>query len=469
MSKVSFLSYGLSQHGSRRERFARRRFLGGTGAALMLGLPLLESLCPRGLRAQEAVAPRRLVCVASGSGLPMDEFIPSTTGLDYALPPLLKSMASIKNKLNVMTGLGIDEGAHTPGDHGAGVAVTFTCTTPKPTHGNSLDQDYKDAGAAFGLGVSFDQLAAQAMAAQTRIPSLQLGLREGQSLGDGPFSPVYLKNLSWASATQPLSAIVEPRAVFDQLFAGFDPNATAAENARRLARSISVLDYVAEERSALLPALSASDAQRMDQYFTAAREVEVRLAAAQGQVGNAICQPGVAPTTGLDYPATAKAMADLAVLAMQCDATRIIMLQLSCYRNDTHFGFLDASDNHHSLSHAGDWSEPDSDYRRVCRWLMDQVGYLFTKMDGIVEPTGTLLDNSLAVYNNDCGVGDAHDHENLPVLVAGTAGGAIPSGRHYAFPSNTPCDGLYVTLLNALGVPTQTFGEKQSGPQGWPA
>jgi hypothetical protein len=140
------------------------------------------------------------------------------------------------------------------------------------------------------------------------------------------------------------------------------------------------------------------------------------------------------------------------------------MLHLGCYRNDAHYGFLNASDNHHSLSHAGDWREPDSDYRIVSRWLMDQAGYLFNRMNEVVEPDGTLLQNSLGVYNNDCGEGDAHDHLNLPVFVVGGARGKIMTGQHFKYPSNTPCDALYTAVLNALGVPATGFGAKQTAP-----
>ncbi len=99
---------------------------------------------------------------------------------------------------------------------------------------------------------------------------------------------------------------------------------------------------------------------------------------------------------------------------------------------------------------------------------MDQVGYLFGKMNDVIEPDGTLLDNSLGVYNNDAGNGGDHDHENLPVIVVGSARGKLPTGRHFAFPINTPCSGLYVSLLNAMGVDAQTFGAKQSGPLSLP-
>ena len=269
----------------------------------------------------------------------------NTPGLNYDLPRILQSFAPIKNKVSVFSGLGIDEAPRGPGDHGAGVAVTFTCTTAKPNAGG---------GTGFSLGISFDQVMAKQLGGLTRIPSLQLGLREGSPLGDGPYGPVYLKNLSWASATEPLAPTVNPGVVFDQIFTGLDPAATAAERARRLARSMSVLDYVAEERALLYPTLSGADKARIDQYFTSAREIERRLAAAKTEGGGGGsgpgCSPGTKPAVNLSYPDTFKAMADLSVLAMQCDVTRIIMLQMSCYRNDNYYGFLNVSNNHHALA-----------------------------------------------------------------------------------------------------------------------
>ncbi len=452
----------LNRYGSRLEAFSRRKFLGGTGAALMVGIPALDVLTARKAGAQAAAAPQRLMCIGAGNGFRMDEFTPKTAGPNYDLPRILQSLAPIQNKVSIFTGLGIDE-ARGPGDHGSGVAVTFTCVTAKPNGGGAT---------GFGLGISFDQVMAKQLGKLTRIPSLQLGLREGPSLGDGPYGPVYLKHLSWASATEPLAPTVNPGVVFDQIFTGLDPAATAAERARRLSRSMSVLDYVAEERALLYPTLSGADKARIDQYFTSAREIERRLAEAKvdggGGVGGPNCSPGAKPVVNLSYPDTFKAMADLSVLAMQCDVTRIIMLQMACYRNDAYFSFLGVSNNHHALSHAGGEALPNSEYRIVNRWIGDQVGYLFNRMDAVKEPTGTLLDNSIGVFNNDSGDGNSHDHRNLPVIVAGGARGKFPTGRHHVYPRNTPCGGLYVTLLNAMGVNVLTFGEKNSGPLSLP-
>ncbi len=436
---------------SRLDRYSRRRFLGGTGAAVMVGLPLLETFTARSTRAQVGALPQRLLCIGCGNGMPMPDFTPNAPGANYTLPTLLSAFAPVRSKLNVITGLGIDEGQYPPGDHAAGMGMMYTCVTPNGPQDTN--------------GISFDQVMAQALGSQTRIPSLQLGLREGPPNGDGEYGPVFLKNLSWASATQPLSSVVDPTVVFQQLFSGSSPQASSTENVRRLDRSISVLDYVAGESMHLLPALSTQDAQRLDQYFTATREVERQLVVSKsgGGVSTATCRAGVAPGSNLNYPDTMRAMSDLTVLALQCDATRIISLHLGCYLNDNYYGFLGVNADHHATSHG----EPG--YGIISRWLMDQVGYLFSKMNEVVEPDGTLLDNSIGIYNSDCGEADEHDHKNLPVLVLGGARGKIPTGRYYAFPPNTPCGGLYVTLLNALGVSAQTFGAKQSGPLALPA
>ncbi len=117
-----------------------------------------------------------------------------------------------------------------------------------------------------------------------------------------------------------------------------------------------------------------------------------------------------------------------------------------------------------ALSHAAGEAAPNSDYRIVNRWIGDQLGSLFNRMNAVMEPTGTLLDNSISVFNNDCGDGNSHDHLSLPVIVAGGAGGKLMTGRHFVYPRNTPCAGLYVTLLNTMGVNVPTFGQKNSGP-----
>jgi hypothetical protein len=467
----------LNRFGTRLDLFSRRKFLGGTGAALMVGLPVLETLQSRRATAAETSAPPRLLCIGAGNGLPMDEFTPVGKGADYTFKTgagawgtdtIWRLFAPLRAKTSIFTGLGIDEGRAAPGDHGAGMPAIFSCAKPAPK--------------ATKLGITIDQLLANKYAAETpRYPrGLQLAMTKGSTNGDGPFGATYLTHLSWRSATEPNPPSFNPKQAFETMFAGIDPQASAQENARILARRTSVLDYVQEEAKALLPALNKDDKLRLDQYFTAVRDFETQLMASSG---GAACAPGVAPDTGLDYPTTVKAMADLVVLGFTCDVTRSVMFQLSCYRNDAMYSFLNdkkVNDDHHSLSHAFDYKSADSGYRKVDRWIFDQIFYLLNKLDQVKEPNGaSILDNSLAVFNSDVGDGFQHWHNALPIAVWGSAGGKFPAGRYWSFdvpglpaaelsgdtPAKTPAAGLYVTLLNALGVDTvTTFGDKMSGP-----
>jgi hypothetical protein len=466
----------LNRFGTRLDLFSRRTFLGGTGAALMIGLPLLETLQSRKAKAAETPAPPRLLCIGAGNGLPMDEFTPVGTGKDYTFKTgagdwgtdtIWRSFAPLRLKTSILTGLGIAEGRASPGDHGAGMPAIFSCAKPAPK--------------ATKLGITIDQLMANKYAAATpRYPrGLQLAMAKGSTNGDGPYGATYLTNLSWRSATEPNPPSSNPKQAFETMFAGIDPKASATENARILARRTSILDYVTEEASSLLPALNKDDKVRLDQYFTAVRDFETQLRAGQAG-GGAMCAAGVAPETGLDYPTTVKAMADLVVLGFTCDLTRSVMFQLSCYRNDGMYAFLadkKVNDDHHSLSHAFDYKSKDSGYRKVDRWIFDQIFYLLNKLDQVKESNGlSILDNSLAIFNSDVGDGFQHWHNALPIAVWGSAGGKFPAGKYWSFdvpgapgsqlsgdtPAKAPAAGLYVTLLNALGVDVTSFGGTMS-------
>ncbi|MFL5308544.1 MAG: DUF1552 domain-containing protein [Polyangia bacterium] len=474
----------LNRLGSRLDEFSRRGFLGGTGAALMVGLPMLETLWSRKARAA-AAAPGtpRLLCIAAGNGLPMDELTPTGTGANYAFKQgagawgtdtIWRAFAPLRPKTSIITGLGVAEGRHDPGDHGCGMPAIFACTKPNPGTPR--------------LGMTIDQVMANKYAAQTpRYPQgLQLAMSKGSPSGDGPFGSTYLTNISWRSATQPNPPSFNPQQVFQTMFAGVDPKATATQNSRTLARRTSILDYVNEEASSLLPALNKDDKDRVGQYFQAVRDFENQLKAATQSPasGGAACTaPGAGPAATLDYPSTIKAMADLVVLAFQCDLARSVMFQMSCYRNDTMYAFLNdpkVNDNHHSLSHAFDCKSADSGYRKVDRWIFDQIFYLLNKLDAIKELNGlSILDNSLAIFNSDVGDGFQHWHNALPIAIWGSAGGKFPTGRYWSFdvpgatahdltgdtPAHTPAAGLYVTMLNALGVDTvKTWGDTMSGP-----
>ncbi len=445
----------------------------------MMGLPILETLRSRKARAATEAGTPRLICISAGNGLPMDELTPIGTGDKYTFKQgqgtwgkdtIWRSFAPLRPKTSIITGLGISEGRNDPGDHGCGMGAIFACTKP--------------AGGGAKLGITIDQVMANKYAAQTPRykAGLQLAMSKGSTAGDGPFGPTYLNNQSWRTATEPNPPSYNPQQAFQTMYEGIDPKASATLNSRTLARRVSILDYVKEESDALLPALNGADKTRLEQYFTAVREFENSLKAGQATAGGAACAVGAVPAATLDYPATVKAMADLVVLGLTCDLTRSVMFQMSCYRNDTMYGFMNdpaVNTDHHSLSHLAGYKNADSGYRKVDRWIFDQLFYMLNKLDQVKEPNGlSILDNSLAIFNSDVGDGFQHWHNALPIAVWGSAGGKFPAGRYWSFdvpgatgkmlsgdtPAAKPAAGLYVTILNALGVDTTQFGSTMSGP-----
>src|SRR5690606_11457180 len=215
------------------QKLGRRAFLGG--AASVVGLPWLEAL--KSARAQNTGAPPiRQIYYFVPNGLDMPSFRPETAGAGYAMPPLLTSLEPFREDMLIVTGLLNEPGwPDDLGHHAAGTASFITCA-----HANKSLTDIR-------LGISADQVYAQELGSATRLPSLQLGIEGGSRAGDcdSGYACDYARNISWANATTPLPKITNPQTVFDQIFEGYDPEASDAEVARRQARKASVLDLVA--------------------------------------------------------------------------------------------------------------------------------------------------------------------------------------------------------------------------------
>ncbi len=222
----------LNRFGSRLDEFSRRGFLGGTGAALMVGLPMLETFWSRKSRAAAPGTPR-LLCMAAGNGLPMDELTPATTGANYAFNQgagtwgtntIWRSFAPLRAKTSIITGLGIAEGRHDPGRSRVWDARDLCVHQAQPGHAEARH--------------NHRPVMANKYAAQTPIfpQGLQLAMAQGAAAGDGPFGATYLTNLSWRSATVFNPPSYNPQQVFQSLFKGTNPTATAAQNDRTAAR-----------------------------------------------------------------------------------------------------------------------------------------------------------------------------------------------------------------------------------------
>jgi Protein of unknown function (DUF1552) len=423
---------------------SRRRFL--AGAAVTIGLPWFESLARVGRASAAPARPVRFVAWHIPNGVYRQNWFPTTDGPDYTLPSTLAPLQPLKSKLLVFSGLQNNDASVVFGSHGLGVSGMLTCVLgTKP--------DVK-------VGVSVDQVYAQSLGKATRIPSLQLGITN-RMYSDIGNPAIYNGCVSWASATQALQPVVQPGVIFDQIFAGQDTQASAADQAKRQALSTSVLDHAVAEATSLRPKLGHTDRAKLDEYLTSVREVETQLQA--GATSRMCSAAGMTKPAdmGLDGPTQSKISCDLMVLALQCDATRVLSFMLgnggsSCFQS---FPWLNINSDHHGLAHAQNGTALSA----IEKWEVEQLAYFCSKLDAIDEGGSSMLDNSLVFLSSEIANGNAHDQDNKPILLLGSAAGKIQTGRHVKL-NKDPQAALFVAMLNGLDVPAMTFGTAGKGP-----
>lgn len=431
-------------------RSTRRAFLGGAGA--VLALPWLESAFPRGARAQSK-PPTRFLGYYIPNGIRMSDWTPSAEGAGYPLSKILTSLEPVQSQVSVLTGLSNRPARPDgPGDHASGTAAFLTCAHPFKTEGANIEN-----------GISLDQHLAEALGGDTTLRSLQLGIDGGSNAGgcDSGYSCAYSNNVSWSGPATPLPKLTDPRTAFDRLFAGLDPQATQAELAARLRRSSSLLDYVLADAAALGKRLGGSDRKKLDEYMTSVRELELRL---EGASSGPMCDPGVTPEGNLAYPDKVKLMSDLLVLAFQCDVTRFSTFMLGNAASGRSYDFIGVSGGHHEISHHQGNADQLAKLTVIDTWEVEQFAYLLGKLQAIDEGGESLLDHSAVFFSSEIEDGDTHAHVNMPILLAGKAGGAWQPGKHIKFTNQPSVGKLFVSITQAFGLPDATFGDDGDGP-----
>jgi hypothetical protein len=391
----------------------------------------------------------------------MATFRPTTVGADYALPPMFTGLDALKPDFSIVTGLeNFNAKPDGAGDHAAGTSGFITCA-----HANKSQTDIK-------LGISADQVAAQKLGTATRLPSLQLGTDGGGGTGDcdSGYSCAYARNISWADALTPLPKIVDPAQAFNQLFEGYDPGASETEAAKRRAYEKSVIDFVLADVDGLAPKLGATDKIKLDQYLTSVRELEKRVV--DGGPG-ASCMLGTPPTKGamLDYPTRIKTMMDLIALAFACDATRIVTLMFTNATSQHTHPFLDINAGHHDISHHMSDPAMIAQLAKIGAWEMQQIAYFFDKLKALPDATEgqSVLFNSAVFVSSDISDGNRHNHDDMPIVLGGNAGGKLKPGSHVSYTPKARTDpkqkvsNLLVTMLEAAGVTGAQFGDS-TGP-----
>ncbi|MBM3947227.1 MAG: DUF1552 domain-containing protein [SAR202 cluster bacterium] len=425
------------------------------GLGTALALPVLEAMEPRAAQAAPAgqAHPKRLAFLFVPNGKNMRHWTPTGEGTQFELPTILEPLADVREYLTVLTGLTHDKARPNgdgPGDHARSVAAFLTGAQPRKT-----------AGADIKAGISVDQYAAQHLGKATRFPSLEIGCERGAQAGncDSGYSCAYSSNISWASESLPMAKEVDPRLVFERLFAGADRRENEASRARRERYRQSILDMVTEDVNRLKGQLGVRDMRKLDEYFTGIREIEKRLQLA-GKTQE-VTIPGAQRPEGIpeDFGEHIRLMGDMMVLAFQADLTRIATFMFANDGSNRPYRMIGISDGHHDLSHHGGEEEKLEKIRKINQFHVQQLAYILKKMKAIKEGPGTLLDNTLLVYG--CGISDGnrHNHDDLPVLLCGRGGGTIQSGRHLRYEQNTPMNNLFLSVLDRVGVPCHSLGD----------
>jgi hypothetical protein len=422
----------------------------------LIALPSLESLLPAPVaRAAEKAGrfPTRMAFVYSPNGKNMDHWRPSGEGAGYTLSRALQPLAAHRQDFSVISGLELETAnanGDGGGDHARANAAFLTGCQPRKT-----------AGADIRASVSVDQVAADHLGHLSRLPSLEISCDEARKAGncDSGYSCAYQFNLAWKSESMPLTPERDPKSVFDRLFGTGEEARDAAAAARRTAENRSVLDFVMEDTRDLQRQLGRRDQEKLDEYLTSLRQIERRIGDASQSARQ--LPPGTKRPDGIpaSYQEHIRLMYDLLVLAFQTDSTRIGTFLLAHDGSNRTFPEVGVNDAHHGFSHHQHNPEKLEMLARVDEFYSTQFAYFLDRLKSIKEGDGTLLDHSMIVFGGGISDPDRHNHNDLPILLAGRGGGALTPGRHIVLPDETPLTNLYLSMLDRLGVPAEKIGD----------
>jgi hypothetical protein len=423
----------------------RRTFLRGAGA--MLSLPLLDSMIPA-LTAKAVRPVKRLGFVYIPMGSHIKAWTPPGEGSLTELSPSLQSLAPVRDHITVLTNMELKNSY--PGTHATSNSGFLSAAYAKWTEST----DYY-------LGTTVDQVAAQHIGRETRLPSLELAMDLLTTVGqcDNGYACVYQNNLSWSSPTTPLPAEAHPRVVFERLFGD---GGTSAERLAQLRESASLLDWVKEDIARLQKKLGPSDRSKVSNYLDTVREVERRIQKAEAETADSklpdLDRPLGVPASYADH---ARLMFDLQALAMQGDVTRVITFQLAREASTRTYPEIGVPEAHHPLTHNGGNPEKLAQVAKINAFHVSLFAYYLEKLKNTPDGDGSLLDHSMILYGSGMGNPDVHDHVNLPILVAGGGAGQMKGGRHIRYAEPAPLANLHLTLLEKVGVKMESFADSR--------
>lgn len=440
----------------------RRSFLRGMGVSLALpgflslgqGVAANASSTAAGGAAGATTAsgaPLRMAFMSIPNGVQQKYWFPTD---DFQLSETLSPLEEVKSHLQVISGLdhiNATAGNDGPGDHARASATFLTGMRARKT-----------AGADINVGVSIDQMAAQHFGDQTRFPSLELtsDLIRNSGACDSGYACAYQYNLAWSSPTTPVTPEARPRQVFERLFGAGAADERKKNFLMRQDSDRSVLDFVAEESRSLQRRLGSYDRRKFDEYREVVRDMERRLKAAE-KFSEPPAVDAEAPVASIptDFGDYMDLMYDMLLLSFQTDSTRIGTLLLAYDGSNRTFPNLGISEGHHFLTHNQREDQYATKVATIDQYYIRSFARFLKRMNETDDVDGqSLLHNSMIIYGGAIADGNRHTHENLPVVMAGHAGGALPTGR-FLQAKKQPMANLFVNMLNLYGVDVDQFGD----------
>ncbi|MDX1405965.1 MAG: DUF1552 domain-containing protein [Woeseiaceae bacterium] len=444
-----------------RKHIDRRTFMRAGGAAI--ALPMLDAMLPA-FAATDSGQRTRLVCIEEVHGLPgctkwgseQHLFAPATTGRGFELVAdnTLKVLEPWRDVMTIIsnTDVRMAEAAHPSevgADHFRSTATFLTQAHPKQTQASDIH-----------CGTSLDQLHAQTFGQQTMLPSMQLGI-EPTDKGGGcgyNYSCAYTDNLSWASPTEPLPMIRNPRTAFDMLF-----GAGGTEKERQLRRRMhaSILDWVVRDIGRLKGELGPADVHRVERYLDSVREIErrIQLVEQKNTDGSERELPGAPPGVPDSYSEHVRLMYDLQVLAFQTDMTRVVSFKLGRDASNRSLPESGSDKGFHPASHHGDKQQAIEDFNTICKYRMQQNAYFLERLENTFDGDKNLLDQTMIIWGSPMSDPNVHNHRRCPLVFLGGANGAHRGGKHVRAADGTPMANAMLTLLNRLGHELESFGD----------
>ena len=447
----------------------RRSFLRGAGATL--ALPFLDAMRPLMAAGSSASLPIRIALLYMPNGVRADRWTPEGKGKGFKLSPILSPLEKHKQDLLVLTGL--QNKASFSGDgHYVKTGGWLTGTTITKTTGSDIA-----AGA-----VSMDQIAAQQLGRNTKLPSLELGTEPVATGIDTNvnYTRLYASHISWKTSTVPLPCEINPRVAFDRLF-----RSRSKGGEKQAADDKSVLDLVSSDAKRLQAKLGQTDKNKLDQYLESIREIERRIEAEAATLGVGENMPpellkrldeldkrisnGMGKASReeelngrmrFDHGEHCRIMMDLMVMAFWSDSTRVSSFMFGNDVTGRNFSFLEGvNGGHHDLSHHSNDVKKLDQYELINRWHVEQYGYMLDRMKEIKEGDGNLLDRSMVAFGSPIRDGNAHDPKNVPIVVAGGSKTGLTNGSHEVYDEGTPLCSLWLGMLEKAGVKAKDLGD----------